>query len=103
MSKPKQKPTLPLRCRKCGSRRVRVSRTQNQLSRQFRRDDRPHKYLHAACHCPNPKCRHEWWSAHEDAVRVSKELDAKGQESRIVDSYPARKASEQTEQSEAVA
>ena len=82
MSKPKQTPTVGLRCRKCGSRAVRVTRTQQMLRRTFRRDTGQAKHLHAAVNCVH--CRHEWWSAHEVALEVSKKLDKGGNESEVV-------------------
>jgi hypothetical protein len=61
------------------------------LKRTFRRDTGQTRHLHAACHCTN--CRHEWWSAHETAIETAKDLDAKGQESRIVDStHPSERS-----------
>jgi hypothetical protein len=86
-------PTVSLRCSKCGGKRIRVSRTQQMLKRTFRRDSGQTLHLHAACHCVNASCRHEWWSAHETAIETSKDLDAKGQESRIVDStHPSERS-----------
>lgn len=82
MSKPKQSPTVGLRCRKCGSRAVRVTRTQQMLRRTFRRDTGQSRHLHASCSCVH--CPNEWWSAHETALEVSKKLDKAGQESEVV-------------------
>lgn len=86
----RQPPTVPLRCRKCGSTKVRVFRQTNELRRTFRRDEAQQEHLHASVRCMNPDCKHEWWSAHETAIAVAREIDAAGVDSRVV-SPPAEK------------
>ena len=81
--KPKQTPTVSLRCRKCGGTRIRVSRVRQQLSRSFRRDQGVNRrHLHAAVACLS--CKREWWSAHETALAVSERIDKAGKETEIV-------------------
>lgn len=81
----KHSPTVPLRCAKCGGTTVRVSRVRQQLSRSFRRDRGANrKHLHAAVACLNKACGNEWWSAHEKALEVSEQVDARGGEYQVV-------------------
>ncbi len=85
-AKKKQTPTVGLRCRKCGSTKVKVTRTQQMLRRTFRRAPEQRAYLHASVVCQNPHCGHEWWSAHETAIDVSRKLDEQNKDSEVVDS-----------------
>jgi hypothetical protein len=63
-----KKPKAPvLACRRCGSRAIRVSESQQMRGKTGRRR------LHADVRCA--KCRHRWWSVSKDALRQSREAD----------------------------
>ena len=79
---PRHTPTVPLRCRKCGYTKIRVTRTQQMLRRTFRRDTEQHPHLHVAVQCMN--CHREWWSAHETAIAIARELDAAEQDAKVI-------------------
>jgi hypothetical protein len=82
------KPTVPLRCRKCGSTKIRVSRGQQMLRRTVRSEGVQRGHLHAQCRCMNLACKNEWWSMHPTAVTTSRELDKAEHDSRVVGPAP---------------
>lgn len=69
MANTRQKPTRPLACFKCGSLNVRVLESAQQRLVGGR------KRLHADCRCQNPRCRWQWWSRHEQALKESRAAD----------------------------
>lgn len=62
-----------LRCYKCGNRKLRIGNDIVLRRRARRGDDHSKKYPMVAIDCP--KCGHQWYSMHKDAIETSHKYD----------------------------
>jgi hypothetical protein len=74
------KPKVPLKCRRC----VKAGRPGSDLeigrNRQELKVDGK-ETVHAPVTCRDQRCKHKWWSRHDDAIRLSREADKRAMSS----------------------
>ena len=61
----------PFTCHRCGAAAIDIEVSESQQMRQASNGKR----LHADVRCS--KCKHQWWSRHPDALRLSRIMDAR--------------------------